>query len=442
MRGQISLLATGILAVTLGLNAAEPEVAPAKETRVITATDARVGPGAYHPQSLRILPGAPVRVVEQRGGWVLAQVQSQRGWIPAYTLESSQQGGVGQTLRTASKSLLRSLTEMIKRKDRTPYLTAAQATLGIRGFAGAFAAHRGQKAETLDPKLWETASFPAADYQAFVATRFAGRDWDSLKRRLPLDSAAPLPDTDADKLGAALAGFLARQYRLARNPALETYLSEVATLVAESSHAYELPMRVYLIDSPKTLGFVTPNGIVFISTGALKKMRSEAEFAFFVGHEIAHIAFGHGPRKIQRDEKRQREEGAFAEMEQDLAWDERTDDKYVRTSQELTEMADQIHEYFQRENNDADELQADYWGLIYSARAGYVPEAAESVLLRIAAEKAPTSDTQLLWRGVDAKPRLEQVRRSVTVIKIERTEFRSFETEFATATGNKKPAGG
>ena len=103
-------------------------------------------------------------------------------------------------------------------------------------------------------------------------------------------------------------------------------------------------------------------------------------------------------------------------------------------------MADQIHEYFQSESNDADELQADYWGLIYAARAGYVPEAAESVLLRIAAEKAPAADSKLLWRGVDAGPRLQQVRRVVTTVTVERSEFRSYEAEFQAQTGVQRPA--
>ncbi len=420
-----------------GMTAAAAEA----EVRVVTATDVRAGPGAFHQQSLRLLPGATIKPVEQRGGWVLAEVQSRRGWIPAYTLESTPSGWAGQTVRTFSKSLLRSLSSMLQaRPDRARYLTTAQASLGIRGFAGAYASHRGQKPESVDASLWEASAFPVADYQGFVAKRFSGRDWEALKRRLPLDRPAPLPDPDADRLGAALATALARENRLRRDPALEAYLSLIATLVAESSHAYELPVRVYLIDSPKTLGFVTPNGIVFVSTGALRKMRSEAEFAFFVGHEIAHIAFGHGPRKLQRDESRQREAGAFEEMESDLGWDERTDDKYVRTSQELTEMADQIHEYFQSESNDADELQADYWGLIYAARAGYVPEAAESVLLRIAAEKAPATDSKLLWRGVDAGPRLQQVRRVVTTVTVERSEFRSFEAEFQAQTGVQRPA--
>ncbi len=429
-----------------GALSAAAATAAGMETRVLSAADAREGPGAYYPQGVRILPGSVVRILQERKGWVQAEVQSQRGWIPAYTLEFAQRSSSpGQLIRAASKSLLRAMTSMVRPADKKAYLTYPQVTLGIRGFAGAFASHRGQQVQEADANLWEKPSVGVKGYDDFLESRFNGRDWESLKRRLPLDTPAPLPDPDADKLGAALAGFIAQQYKLRRDAALEAYLSQVATLVAESSHAYDVPARVYVLRSPQVLGFVTPHGIIFVSDGALRKMRSEAEFAFFVGHEIAHVAFGHGPRKLQRDDKRQQEEGAFAEMEQDLAWDESTDDKYVRTNQELSEMADQIHEYFQSESNDQDELAADYWGLIYAARAGYVPEAAENLLVRIAADTSggKSSDgSQLLWRGTDSKPRLEQVRRTYTVIKVERTEFRSFETEFQSAAGNKKPAGG
>lgn len=413
----------------------------AAATRVIVSTDMRSGPGAYHAQALRLLPGARVQAIEQRDGWVLTEVESRRGWVPAYTLESAPSSWVGRSVRSASKSLLRSITSMLSDQSSRPrYLTTVQASLGIRGFAGAYAAHRGTKPASAEAGLWEGAAFAPDDYPSFIGARFKGRDWASLKRRLPLDTPAPMPDPDADRLGAALAGVLAGEYPLRRDPALETYLSLVATLVAESSHAYELPVRVYLIDSPKTLGFVTPNGLIFVSTGALRKMRSEAEFAFFVGHEIAHIAFGHGPRKLQRDEARQREQGAFAEMDSDLGWDERSDDKYVRTSQELTEMADQIHEYFQSESNDADELQADQWGVVYAARAGYLPVAAESLLMRIAAEPAPAAGTRLLWRGVDPKPRIEQVRLVAAGISIARSDFRGFDAEFVAAAAAGRPA--
>lgn len=408
--------------------------AAANESRVVSAADAREGPGAYYAQNMRVLPGSVVRILQERKGWVQAEVQSQRGWIPRYTLESAQRDeSPGSLIRAASKSLLRAMTGLVRPANKPAYMNYPQVSLGIRGFAGAYAVHRGQKAQESDAQLWEKPPVEIEGYDDFLESRFNGRNWESLKRRLPLDTPAPLPDPDADKLGAALAGVIARQHPLRRDAALEAYLSAVATLVAESSHAYDVPARVYVLRSPQVLGYVTPHGIIFVSDGALKKMRSEAEFAFFVGHEIAHVAFGHGQRRLQRDEQRQQEEGAFAEMEQDLGWDERTGDKYVRTNQELSEMADQVHEYFMRESNDQDELAADYWGLIYTARAGYLPEAAEAVLMRIAADKPAgkgSGDSQLLWRGTATAPRLEQCRRTLGSLKIERRELRSFEEDF------------
>ena len=137
----------------------------------------------------------------------------------------------------------------------------AAVTLGVRGFSSAYSAHKGMKEADVDPALWETAAFDAEAYQAFVATRFKGRDWESLKRRLPLDPPAPVADPEADKLGAALTAVVARQDGLVRNPPVEAYLSQVATLVAESSHAYDLPVRVYVLDSA-SLG-MTSNGAKF-----------------------------------------------------------------------------------------------------------------------------------------------------------------------------------
>lgn len=414
--------------------AAPPAVSP--EERVVTPTDTRSGPGAYYAADVRLKAGAPVRVVERRGAWVKAQIEPQRAaWIPAYAVESAQ-GKTGAAVRTVAKSFLRSLTSLVDRREKTPYLSRTAVTLGIRGFSSAYSAHRGMEEHEVDPALWEAPAFDAAAYEAFVAERFKGRDWEALKQRLPLDPPAPVADPEADKLGAALTAFVASQDRLARNPAVETYLSQVAQLVADSSHAYDLPARVYILESAQPKGFVSPNGIIFVSAGALARMQSEAEFAFFVGHEIAHIAFQHGLKKVRQGESRARENDAFAEMESDLDWENRTDDKYVRTAAELTELADQVHEYFARENNDRDELEADYWGLIYAARAGYVPEAAESLLLRMVAEGKP-GDGALLWNGVARSKRLDGCRRGFAKIALDRKQLRSFEQEFTAA--RRKP---
>jgi uncharacterized protein YgiM (DUF1202 family) len=435
-RTAASFLAAATLTVAAAAAAQPPQTA-----KIVTPIDSRSGPGAYYDAGVRLLRGATVKVTERRGAWVKAEVEPQRtAWIPAYALDSEQQrpSQAGAVLRSVSKSLLRSLSSMIDRRDQPKYVTRTAVTLGVRGFSGAYSAHRGMKQGEADPALWETPAFDAASYQAFVGARFEGRDWESFKRRLPLDPPAPVADPEADKLGAALTAFVARQEGLLRNAPVEMYLSQVATLVAESSHAYDLPVRVYILNSAQPKGFVSPNGIVFVSSGALARMQSEAEFAFFVGHEIAHIAFQHGLRKIGRDEARVREGDAFAEMESDLAWDERTDDRYVRTNAELSELADQIHEYFARENNDRDELEADYWGLIYAARAGYVPEAAESLLLRMVADGKP-GDGALLWNGVARSKRLDGCRAGFARIKLDRKELRSFEGEFS--AGKKKAAG-
>lgn len=441
--GKAGRFAVFMLMALLGGAAAAAGTATASaQAHIVTPVDSRGGPGSYYTAGARLLRGAAVTITDRRGAWVMAEIEKKPAWIPAYALDTEQQtASAGQIFRQVSKSLLRSITSLIDRRDRPQYLSRASVTLGVRGFSTAYAAHRGQKESEVDPSLWESAAFDVEAYQSFLAVRFKGRDWEALKRRLPLDPPAPVADPEADKLGAALSSFIARQDGIVRNPALEQYLSEIATLVAESSHAYDLPVRVYILASKEPKGFVSPNGIVFVSAGALARMQSEAEFAFFVGHEIAHIAFQHGLKKVGRDEARVKQEDAFAEMEQDLKWDERGDDKYVRTANELSDLADQIHDYFTRENNDKDELEADYWGLVYAARAGYVPEAAESLLMSMVAEGGK-GDSALLWNGVARSKRLEGCRRGFVAIKVDRKELRSFDAEFQAAAAGKKKAAG
>jgi predicted Zn-dependent protease len=55
-----------------------------------------------------------------------------------------------------------------------------------------------------------------------------------------------------------------------------------------------------VIDTPIVNAFSAPGGFIFITTGALKQMKSEAELASVLGHEIAHVTQKHILKEIKR----------------------------------------------------------------------------------------------------------------------------------------------
>jgi predicted Zn-dependent protease len=72
---------------------------------------------------------------------------------------------------------------------------------------------------------------------------------------------------------------------LVRDPALQAYVENVVCKVA-AEHCREL--RVYIVEVPVFNASMAPNGATLLFTGALLRMRDEAELAVVMGHEFAH----------------------------------------------------------------------------------------------------------------------------------------------------------
>ncbi|WP_297831558.1 M48 family metallopeptidase, partial [Thermomonas sp.] len=83
---------------------------------------------------------------------------------------------------------------------------------------------------------------------------------------------------------------LKRSPLLVRDPALNAYVRGVACKVAGDQCDN---IRVYIVDVPQFNASMAPNGMLVLWTGALLRMRDEAELAFVLGHETGHFTARH-----------------------------------------------------------------------------------------------------------------------------------------------------
>lgn len=83
---------------------------------------------------------------------------------------------------------------------------------------------------------------------------------------------------------------LKRSPLLVRDPALNAYVRGVACKVA-GEHCKDI--RVYIVDVPQFNASMAPNGMLVLWTGALLRIRDEAELAFVLGHETGHFTARH-----------------------------------------------------------------------------------------------------------------------------------------------------
>lgn len=92
---------------------------------------------------------------------------------------------------------------------------------------------------------------------------------------------------------------LRRSSFMVRDPALRTYLSELACKLA-GDHCADL--RVYPIRTPMFNASMAPNGMMQVWTGLLLRVDNEAQLAGVLGHEIGHYLQRHSIERL-RDAK-------------------------------------------------------------------------------------------------------------------------------------------
>jgi predicted Zn-dependent protease len=87
-------------------------------------------------------------------------------------------------------------------------------------------------------------------------------------------------------LGDALAKDVERQFDRIADPSIVEYLQRIENRLALASGAK--PLEVRLVRNSKQSAIPFPNGVLYISSGLLERIESEAELAGLLAHEMAH----------------------------------------------------------------------------------------------------------------------------------------------------------
>lgn len=107
-------------------------------------------------------------------------------------------------------------------------------------------------------------------------------------------------DAEEADIGRVVAARLLNTYPLADNEQLQKYVMLVGSTVAAYSSRPTLEWHFSVVESPLVNAISAPGGFVFITTGALRQIHSEAELAAVLGHEIAHVTQKHILKEIKR----------------------------------------------------------------------------------------------------------------------------------------------
>lgn len=82
---------------------------------------------------------------------------------------------------------------------------------------------------------------------------------------------------------------------------LAAYVDQVGHQVAAHAGRPDLGFTFRLVDDPEPQSYGLLGGYVYLTTGALARLGSEAELAALLAHEVAHVALDHGDDFFEKD---------------------------------------------------------------------------------------------------------------------------------------------
>lgn len=148
------------------------------------------------------------------------------------------------------------------------------------------------------------------------------------------------------------------------NRELTAYVNQVGQRLASVCDR-KLPYEFRILNNSIPNAWAMPGGKISINRGLLTELKSEAELAAVLGHEIVHAAAKHGAQSYTR--------GVFLQAAVVGAALATREEDYAQWAQLGSSIGAQlINQKYGRD----DEREADHYGMLYMSRAGYDPQGA------------------------------------------------------------------
>ena len=214
--------------------------------------------------------------------------------------------------------------------------------------------------------------------------------------------------------GDRLAAEAFQRLSMASDTALSEHLTGMANRLAEHAAGTRFTYKVYLVDAKEPNAFTPGAGHIFVTTGLISRLGSEAQMAMVLAHEIAHSSAGHIVKTAQRRQISQKAASAGRSVFSDklgVAW----------IGDGLGMAANAAVNLYTRDQED----QADEAGLDTMVAAGYDLREAEKAIKSLLGDGGEDDDslTVALFGDHSSKARRMQRLRNLIVAKYSRQDF-------------------
>ena len=192
----------------------------------------------------------------------------------------------------------------------------------------------------------------------------------------------PDPAEQEKIIGEQAAREILSRAPLAPLPGLQRYVNQLGRYLAAGSGRTDVDWRFAVIDDASANAWAAPDGYVFVTTGMLADVQSEAELAGILAHEIEHVVQRHHLKAIQTASRRG-QLASLAGIARDTAAAEGA--ATITVNPELEKLRGTIGQLYERGLSRGDELDADRRGVELAGRRGYDPYGLMLVLQKLGA---------------------------------------------------------
>ena len=189
-----------------------------------------------------------------------------------------------------------------------------------------------------------------------------------------------MTDEEELKLGEAVSERIRARYGVVQDPAIHKYVSLVGAALSQTSTRPGLRWQFIVLDTDGVNALAAPGGLVHITRGALSLIKSEAELAGVLGHEIIHVTEKHTVKAIQK--------GKMVQMGAD---------ETVGSASVFNKLVDKATDVVMAGFGRDEELEADRKGIVIANAVGYSPNGLKDFLTTLAERNKASTEKQGLF---------------------------------------------
>jgi predicted Zn-dependent protease len=176
-------------------------------------------------------------------------------------------------------------------------------------------------------------------------------------------------DSEERDIGAKMSAQLRTEKKFVTDRTINDYVSRTGQKIARLSDRPDVNYQFAVIEDKTPNAFAVPGGYIYVHTGLLKMIDTQSQLAGVLGHEISHIVARHSVKQLQ--------EGMGFQILSALVFG---------GSSQATQSAVNVGlALVMQGHSRADEAEADSYGTMYMARAGFNPEGMAQVMDKLAA---------------------------------------------------------